>query len=237
MKNTFLIACMFLIVSCKSDKNNTSATAETPVNTETEANIPETSNTNFTPYIVINVSDRSKERIDETEDFAPAEVRTTHIKNKGFVTTLKMYLGSFEDAHYYGLNLAYIRNSGSALLETKTYKIATTSDMVKIDKGIDAYFESLETFDEEAFITAKSVGTINDFTDDFYAPLNDDNILVIEAVEDLGKSEDNAYYSESFQRIKGYLVFNVIKMITEKPYTIRVDFDVINEIRLPVKKD
>lgn len=178
-------------------------------------------------YIIVNVSDRAKEKTDDVE------LRTTRLKNGNLITTFKAGLGSFEDDHYYDVELRFVRKSDNTKLEIGTYHLVAFADGVKVQPKTDLYFEYINTISGETYNNIILSGAIESFPDEFYAPFNKKNLFVIESTKDLGSTENStAIISEKMQRIKGYFEFEIIKIRTNKVYKLRVEFNVINEIRI-----
>ncbi len=231
MKKISILICLLILISCNSKKSNDNQKSDL----ESDPKIDKQVNTDNNPqYIIVKVSDRNSERIEETDDFSPAELRTTRLRNGKLITTFKADLGSFDEEHNYGLELSFIRNSEKPALELSTYRLVSLGDGVKLQPQTDIFFESINTFNLETFNDIKAIGAINDYPDQFYAPLNEENILVIKSTEDLIETENSTdIISEHFQRVKGHLIFNIIKIKSGENYSIRVDFNIINEIRVP----
>lgn len=234
MKNIAVLICIVLFVSCNSKKSIDNQTSNPENNNTIDG---QTNSNENAQYIIVKVSDRDSERIEKTNDFSPTELRTTLLNNGNLLTTFKAYLGSFDKEHFYDLNLSFIRKKQEKTgLETGTYHLVANGDGLKLQPKTDIFFESISTFNSDTFNNIKASGTIDDFPDEFYAPLSDKNILVITSAEKLIETENSTdIISEHFQRVKGYLVFNIIKIQSGKAYEIRVDFNIINEVRIPQK--
>ena len=229
-KIALLLISSFIITSCisKKEKENNQSNEENIIEITEEVNKNDSSE-----HIVVTVSDRAPERIEKTEDFSPTELRTTRLKNGNLVTTFDIYLGTFEDETNYDLRLSFIRKSEETELKLGSYNLVAFGDGLKLQPKTESFFESTNTLNSETYDNIKLSGTLDDFPDDFYAPLNKDNIFVIESAEEPIETENSTnIISENFQRVKGYLIFNVVKIQSEKTYKIRVDFNIINEIRI-----
>jgi len=184
-------------------------------------------------YIIIKVSDRNDERIDKTENSSSTELRTTSLKKGTLTTTFKVNLETFNDEHDYNLELRFTRISDNSKLEMGTYHLVSLTDGVKLQPKTDLYFESINTFTKETYDNIILSKALDDFPTEFYAPFSEENIIVIESTKDLGETENsNATISEHFQRVKGHIEFNIVKIQTNKAYTVRVEFNIINEIHL-----
>ena len=227
----FAMIGLFFLCACNSEKGSNHQQNNME---EAPAAAQQKPADNEGQYIIVKVSDRNPERIEETEDFWPVELRTARLKDDKVVTTFKASLGTFDDDHFYGLELLFVRAREKSALAIGSYKIVAFGDGVNLQPTTDNYFEAINTINLETFNNIVALGAKDDHPDDFYAPLNDENVLVISSIGDLVETENsNEYISEHFQRVKGYLSFNIIKVQTDEQYNVRVDFDLINEIRIP----
>ncbi|MBQ0734374.1 hypothetical protein [Aquimarina celericrescens] len=228
-KITLLLSILWWAGACTSNsKSNNASDSNVEATTTQQVDPSEASQ-----HIIVTVSDRAPERIEETEDFSPTELRTARLKDGKLITTFKGYLGSFDDEKDYGLNLMCIRKTDSGALAKGTYKLIATTDAAQLASETSPFFESINTFNAETYKNAKMSGLLDDFTDEFFAPLREENVLVIESTEDLGETANSTEnFPERLQRVKGYLVFFINEMTSEEEYKLRVDFNIINEIRI-----
>jgi len=184
-------------------------------------------------YVVIKAPDRPAERLVKTETQNLPYMGTTRIKGgTELLTTFDGNLGSFEREHGLSLKLNISRIADDPKLEIGTYNLVALGDGVKFQPKTDLYVNyTIATKKDYDNMVLSNM--LDDYAEDFYMPFDDKNIFVIESTEDLGETENSsAIISENFQRIKGYIEYTVLKFRTNKAYKFRIEFNLINEIRI-----
>jgi len=232
MKAIYLaLSTALLFISCNGKKSTNAQAA--PTGTEEQSISTDTADdSQANDYIVLSVSDRSKERINKTREYgSPIEFRTAVMSN-GPTITIDARLGSFEDEFYYGLELMSRGTSQESELEPGTYKLLAFGDGQSLPDNTARYFEMVNTLSEKTFENMKRAGIDEDDVETFYTPLNDANVFVIENAGEAVETENSTkYIREYFQPVTGYLSYTAINAFTGKEYKIRVDFNTTNEIR------
>lgn len=222
-----ILLSVVLFFSCSEKKEKeTNTSVETSKSQETEEK-------NTSSYFLTLDVNGEKERVEDADGLCPIELRTTKLKNGNLITTFKSDLGKFTGKEYYDLMLNFIRKSDNEKLEKGTYSLVVSTDKVSDNQKKSGVFESVNTLSAVAYKNAKLSNSLDDFEDEFYAPFNTENVVVIESVKDLGETENSTeVVSEFLQEVTGSIKFNIIKVKTQQKYSLHLTFKAVNEIRI-----
>ncbi|MEW7289377.1 hypothetical protein [Aquimarina sp. 2304DJ70-9] len=211
----FLITLFIGLTSCYSQDISSPKTV-----TDTRAN---------EDYIIYRISnqivfDTSPEQINNPK------FNTITLK-KGFITSkFTSSLGKFENAKRFDLNIQITRKTEDPKFEEGVFKLVGPSVAV-FPKNSD--FGVINAIDYTVYQTLKTLGQLNEIENKFVLLPDDDNEVVLEKVEDFNDPTLIAgNIPGGSQKLHGYAQMKLMEVNTGEVFFIRIDFHVINDIRL-----
>lgn len=157
---------------------------------------------------------------------------------KGFISSrFTSHLGKFEDAKKFGCNLQITRQTENPKFEVGTYNIAGPEIIV------DAFVsDENKTFAVVNVISIKeykllaAINQLGDLKNKFVFQLNPNNKLVIEKTENITELniDSTGNFKVGSQLLKGYALIHLMEVNSGELFSIRLDFNVINNIRLRI---
>lgn len=157
---------------------------------------------------------------------------------EGFITSkLRSRLGKFEDAKNLDLDLQITRKTENPKFEIGSFSLAGPEIMLEaFITGNNTIFAVINVLTIQEYEALKYLGKIHELKDKFVLQSNSENKLIIEKAEDRKEFDIDVTgnYKTGSQLLEGYALFHLMEVNSNEVFSIRLDFSLINDIRLRI---
>lgn len=157
---------------------------------------------------------------------------------EGFITSkLTSSLGKFEAAKNFDLSLQITRQTKNPKFEVGSFSLAGPEIIINaFISPENTTFAVVNVLSIQKYKILKSLNKINELKDKFVFHSNSDNKLIIEKVEDRKELENDATgnFKIGSQLLEGYALIHLMEVNSNEIFYIKLDFSVINDIRLRI---
>jgi len=124
------------------------------------------------------------------------------------------------------ISLFFSRKGRYPKLNTGTYKIKSIGT-----KGEDsiAYFNFTGALGMKTYEEALEFNLLKDIEESFIVVPNKGNQITFKSVKDLDSDNSSKVYKTGKQLIKGNLILNLLQVKPKEKFTLKIDFNIINE--------
>ena len=223
MKKTILLTLIVLeTITCSNNNDSTPKTV-----------VDDGVNQNLITYQISNSNVFST----TSEQVKNASFNTITPK-EGFITSkFASPLGKFEVAKNFDLNLQITRQTKNPKFEVGSFSLAGPEIIINaFISPENTTFAVVNAISIKEYQILKSLDKLEELKDEFVFHPNSDNKLIIEKVENRKRLENDATgnFKIGSQLLEGYALIHLMEVNSNEIFSIKLDFSVINDIRLRI---